>query len=424
MTTRRTDRGRGHEKVVVREARRADFPRMVENFTQAFRIPGFDTSRSVAYFNDNAHLDPSDSLVAEVGGVLGAQVAGLRLTVTLAGRDVPVRGIAGVATAPEMRQRGLVATLLRATLERMRKRGEALSMLYPFREAFYAKHGWARVEWAEVVETAPEFLPRADERTRVRRLDKEADAAAIAGAYDAWRRGKTGPLARSAWWWRVRVLPRVAHGVVFAEPRSTEITGYLLYDTAGQPNSIANELFVREHVATTPAAHRGLLGFLASLVDQYTRITISGPQGTAALVSAGDCAPRNDAVYGLLHGRGALGSGVMGRIVDLEKALALHPSVARAQGALGLDLTDPVLATLNQSFDVTLSPSGPRAVRGRRARARLAMSVGTLSQIYFGGASARAALEVGRIRGSGEAAALLDEAVRGPAPFLSPMNAF
>jgi predicted acetyltransferase len=410
--------------LTIRTMNKGEEERLADGFMDAFRLSNPDRKRFVAYFTDNPHLLPADTMVGEIDGVLAGQVSRLRLTTMIAGKEVPMRGLAAVGSAPELRQRGVIDTMIRRALAEMLARGEWLSMLYPFRERYYAKLGWARVEYADRIETAPQFLPRSPLAAKIRKLDKKADLAALRAAYDRWRVGRTGPLARSDFWWNVRMLGRVAHGVVFHEPRTDELTGYLLYDTGAEPNQIAHEVVVREMVAVTPNAHRGLLGFLASLGDQYRSILLACPRGMAPVLGADDCAPRTFSDYVLLHRVGDVGAGACARLVDVGRAIAEHPSSASVRGELGLKLEDPVLPRQNGDFDLTFAGGRTTMKRGKKARARLELDVTTLAKIYFGATRAQALLAAGRIQGSREAAALLDDALAGPEPFLGPLNGF
>src|SRR5687767_8026326 len=119
----------------------------------AFRL--MDAASWQKYFRENSARAPDDTLVAEdEDGVLGHATA-LRLAMRRRGRDVPFRGIAAVAVVPQARRRGVADRLMRAHLTRMRRRGEALSLLYPFSPSFYQKHGYGLVEWVDLLRVAP-----------------------------------------------------------------------------------------------------------------------------------------------------------------------------------------------------------------------------------------------------------------------------
>ena len=65
----------------------------------------------------------------------------------------------------------------------MRRRGEPLSLLYPFSPSFYQKHGYGLVEWVDHLRVAPRQLPPSPLRARVRKLTLPADLAEIRRAF-------------------------------------------------------------------------------------------------------------------------------------------------------------------------------------------------------------------------------------------------
>jgi predicted acetyltransferase len=410
--------------IVLREARAADRQALADSGWRAFRGP--DPEMWQRYFaTETEYLSPRDTLIAEIDGRIAGHATELRLAFGVRGHDLPMRGVAAVAVVPESRRRGVAEALVRGLLRRMKRRGDALSMLYPFRVSFYRRFGWGTVEWIEALRVLPSQLPPSRERRHVRRLDREQDGRALRRVYDAARRRLAGPLARSETWWTQRVLARAAEGVVHVDPGSGRIEGYALYDTVAEPPNPRPHVVVRELFAVTPAAFRGLLGFFEALGDQYLSVQLMRPrgEGTPLLEEFGLVGSSESLRMMELSGLSA--AGAMLRLVDVPAALALHPGPAAngARGRVGLDIDDPVFPAA-RAFDVSFGAAGARARAGRDARDRLALPVSSLAQIYLGAASARTLLAHGFAAGSERAAARLDEAFAGPPPFLGALNAF
>jgi predicted acetyltransferase len=413
----------------IREADpRKECEALAEGQRRAFGIG--DPKTVAAYYAAGEHIVAGETLVAEEDGVLAAQATAARMTMSIAGAEIACPGVTLVGCMPEHRRRGAVDRLMRGLLGRMKKRREAVSALYPFYAPFYEKFGYARVDWPELFVVPPSQFRPSDARRDVRRLDRTGDLPALMACYDRWRVGRTGPLVRSEYWWRARVFGKVQDGVVFAKkPRKGQkptIDGYLFFEISGQPNQIAADFTVKELVAVTPEARRGLYGFLNALGEQYRRIHVVFPrgEGPAALSGLG---PTTDALACARHQVvGSVLAGAMLRIVDLKKALAAHPGPARstARGTVGLDLTDPLFADQTASFDLTVDATGAAVKRGRKAAARIALPIGAFSQVYLGAVRAQALLEHGVHEGHPEAAAFLDSAFAGPVPFWSELNGF
>ena len=403
--------------------------RLGDGQVRAFRLG--DPKLVAAYYRLADFIVAGDTLVAEENGVLAALATSARLTMRIAGADVPCGGITLVGTAPEHRRKGAVGRLMRALLVKMRKEKARapVSALYPFYAPFYAKFGYARVDWPESFTVPPSQFRPSDLRRHVRRLDPEKDLPAMAAGYERWRAERTGPLARGDYWWRARILGKIEDGVVYAPPSrgaaKGQIEGYLLYATSGGPNEIGSELTVKEHIASTVDGRRALFGFLSTLGDQFEHIHVVFPRGEGPAMLTGT-GPVTDARCVRHQVMGSVLAGAMLRIVDLRAALAVHPGPGKSgvQGALGIELTDPVFADQTASWDLAIGARGASAVRGKKAKARLAMTIGDLSQVYLGATRARTLLAAGAIAGDDDAAGLLDAAFAGPVPFWSELNGF
>src|SRR5690606_2116982 len=82
-------------------------------------------------------------LLAERDGDVVGQAFLYPLSAWFGGREVRVGGVASVAVAPEARGTGVAAALLARLHARSDRRRDALTMLYAFRDGFYARHGYA-----------------------------------------------------------------------------------------------------------------------------------------------------------------------------------------------------------------------------------------------------------------------------------------
>jgi predicted N-acetyltransferase YhbS len=389
-----------HGDIDVRPMRKDEADTLAGTGFRSFRALDAAAWRQRVFALDgNPLLAADDTLVARIDGRIAGHASGYRFTMSLGGRDVPVRGIAAVAVVPEFRRRGVAEALMVALHRQMRRRGEPLSMLYAFRNSFYRKMGYGTVEWVDDLRVSAEQLPASPLRRHVRALDREKDATVLPALYERWRQDRVGPFVRHPGWWERRVWERTSDGAVYVDPKTKRPRGYLLYEVPVDPPYPRQQLFLREIVALDSAAFRGLIGYLEALGDQFRWMSLPFPRGEGVTLL---------------------------RLVDVPAALALHPAPARngARGRIGLDLADPVVAANARGLDVSFGARGAKAAPGRAARDRIAMPVDRLAQVYLGGASARALLEQGFATGSPRAAALLDRAFTGPPCYLSPLNGF
>lgn len=413
--------------IVLRAMRADEADTLADTGVRAFRSGDADLWRRRVYsFEGNPVLAPDDTLVATIGGSIAGHASGYRFKMALGGGDVPVRGVAAVAVVPEFRRRGVAEALMVGLHRQMRRRGEALSMLYAFRGSFYRKMGYGTVEWIDDVRITPDQLPASPLRRNVRALVRAQDETIVRRLYDRWRAARVGPFARHDGWWERRVWERSNAGALYVDPASGQARGYLIYEVPAEPAYPRQDLYVRELVALDGEAMRGLLGYLEGLGDQFKRVLLAFPRGEGVnLLAEYGVVGHGDPIR-LFETTGHIAAGALLRLVDVPAAFGLHPGPARneARGRLGLDLLDPIVPAHSRGLDVVFAARGTQVTSGRAARDRLRLSVERLAQVYLGAVSARLLLEQGIATGSPRAAALLDRAFVGPPCFLSPLNGF
>ncbi len=89
-------------------------------------------------------------------GAAVACAAGIAMTQHVRGRLLPAGGVWGVATAPVARQKGYAKRLMGTLHAHMRDLGQPLACLYPFRESFYERLGYATFPLVQKVRFRPE----------------------------------------------------------------------------------------------------------------------------------------------------------------------------------------------------------------------------------------------------------------------------
>ena len=101
--------------------------------------------------------DPLHLILFEDGKPV-ASAARSTMTENVRGTRYPCGGVWGVAVHPAARRNGYARRLLGELLGAMREEGSALTTLYPFRESFYARLGYANFPQPRMVTFAPQAL--------------------------------------------------------------------------------------------------------------------------------------------------------------------------------------------------------------------------------------------------------------------------
>lgn len=263
------------------------------------------------------------------------------LQVFFQGASLPALGLAGVAVAPEVRGQGVARQLIHHALASAQAQSLPLSILYPFRHAFYRRFGWVWTATTYQYRVAPSQIPRFPDRSHLvaydaTQHDLKAIYAQAAPQHNGW-------LQRPDWLWEQYLQ---AQTDIFV---SQHQDGYVIlqfqYLDAQQQHLAAN---VREWVALTPPAYRGILGFLASLRDQVDTILwhTDAQDPFPHLLTEQQRNPQlsqPDFDFELTHSLAELGSGYAWRLVDLERAIATRPIQPGPAFHLTFQVRDPVL---------------------------------------------------------------------------------
>src|SRR6185369_13231570 len=255
-----------------RVARRTDVEALIDLSLRAYRVSSAEARRE--FYTDHPRFELKDVRVGEWDGMLVASLVLYPFQAYVRGERLAVTGIGSVAVSPEHRRRGIADALLRSTLDDMRERGDAWSMLYPFRGDFYRRFGWGLVETPTLLSVPPGALPAADAARRVRRA-RVADRPLVQALYDrvVKERGHF-TLARRPAWWERRLWGYEGEWLVYERARG-EVEGYLQLQVDSGDGPWKLVITVNEFVAGSPEAHRGLAGYLNSQRDQAAEVVLA-----------------------------------------------------------------------------------------------------------------------------------------------------
>jgi predicted acetyltransferase len=313
------------------------------------------------------------------------------------GRLVAASGVAGVAVAPEWRNRGVARRMLTHLLHPARDRGAAISSLYPTTFPPYRRLGWAEVgaltstAWptaaiASAVRS-PELSFRAatgEDLPRLASLYREA-AGQSTGLLD--RPGPARPLAEY-------------HGVTVAVDPEGTITGYAAWNRASGYDA-GGTVTVDELIGADAAAVSSLLwtvGGWGSVAP--TAILRLPPDHPAPLLFP--------STGGTVHSRHPW----MLRIVDAAAAFAARGFPHAVNGVIDLSLVDAECPWNAGEFRLVLAGGSGRLEPGGTGRVRMtARGLGA----WYAGIAPSTLRGAGLIEGDDP---LLTAATAGPPPAL------
>jgi len=344
-------------------------------------------------------LDRMEGVFAD--GRLVAMAGSIGLAQWFGGRSIPMGGVRAVAVRPESRGRRHASRAVRAVLEAMRARGEALSALYPATVRPYRRLGWEIAGTLFYRDVPPRALPPSPRDVSVRRATA-ADRTVLRACYDRVARETDGfvdrPDARWDWW-----LDRNASEHCYV----ADDEGYVLYRHLPIENvPDAFRLLVLDLVATTPRAFRALWGLLADARSVVPSVVFrSGPnEPLAALLDGPDLVVRRERQWML-------------RLVDAAAAVAARGWRTDAPGTVALDVDDPICPWNAGRWTLHLADGTARLERGGDGAVRL--GIGALAALFSGWATTATLARAGALEGGrDDDRRALDRAFAGPLPWM------
>lgn len=367
---------------------------------------------------------------ARQAGVVGACRA-FRMTEYIAGVAMPMMGLAGVAVAPAWRRQGLAARLCMEALRLAADRGDVVSTLYPFRPDYYQRLGWGLVGGLHEYLIRTDALEAGPPSSHVREADLERDTGAIAACYRRVAARSNGPLERDRHIWAYQLKgedlgtrPVDADAVWTARSElgfrivvydEEGVKGYALLRGLRQSSSSHNTLEVRELVAESDEAYRGLVAHVSAQWDRWPRTYYTArPDEPFPELLKDPRPPRSHNIRSLYFPTARIARGPMLRIIDVPEALRrrrFFEAGGPEPATLQITVTDEQRPENRGPWVVEVDADGAASIgEGEtRAAAVLETDAATLARLFTGEIQATTAARVGhaRVRGDG---GLLDRA--------------
>lgn len=393
--------------LTFRPAREADLDRLLDIHTSAFPDPR-DREARVRNFTRNALGTLDDLHVAVQGPDVVAHAFLFRLRAWFGGVLVRIGGIASVGVAPEARGRGVAGALVGHLHDRARDLGLALTALYPFRQGFYARHGYAPTTAYRRLRLDPRAIPpewarAAAAAAAAPRAAGGREREAMANAWERRASRSTGMLARDDRAWDAR----------FADEQRTWIAvegGYVCWSLEQSEPHAKTTMLVHEMAACHGEAERALWGVVGAQRDQVheVHVDVSADDPIDRALVDVDRARFGD--LGVEHVLGESAGGPMLRLVD----------PARALSARGWPRDGALVVQVGESRLAIEAKDGRAAATHTSSEAHLRLDARALAAVAFGALSASHAERLGWARPRDASALALADALFALPPYFSP----
>jgi len=337
-------------------------------------------------------------LIEERGRLLGGFRAS-RFIQHMGGARLPMLGLAAVATAPDARRRGVGRHLCLGALRIGRDRGDVVSVLFPFRPAYYRDLGWGFAGSLDSHRFPPSALA-ATPPTRAVRMAEPEDWEAIAACYARVLARSHGPIERDDAIWACHRGSARVRAVVF---EAATVNGYALIRFGSGRSPGSGTLTILELVTESDDAYRALLGWIAAQRDQVAVVRYDAkPAERFDLRLSEPRPPGSRPSRGLWFPTARRLRGPMLRVLDVPTALAARRmwGPVRPGLRLAIEVVDGELPENRGPWELTTGEDGVRvrSHEGGTLDASLATDASTFAQIYAGEVTPSAAVRLGTAR--------------------------
>ena len=339
-------------------------------------------------------VSPEWTLCAFEDGKLATAYAAWPLTMRFNGEGIPVAGVTSVGTLPIYRRRGYLRKIITKHFELLHEHGEqSIAILYASMAAIYQRYGYAVVSTRNSYRVEPRFLQFVSPVQvpgRFRELgDGDEEFGLLVDLYRRFRVNRIGYSHRGRAMWEAGVLaPPPAGGavgkVVYEE--DGEALGYTVYamEQAKAWPAPGQSLTIRDVIWLSASAYQAIWNYYAQM-DRVSEI-------------AWDRVPSDDPLPHLLleprmlHTTSA--DGLLGRIVDVERALPKRPYAEEA--TLTFDVIDDLCPWNSGRWKLETSTT-ESSISHTDEEPQLRIPISTLAMLVFGQISATEAARMVRL---------------------------
>ncbi|MBM7703348.1 GNAT family N-acetyltransferase [Metabacillus iocasae] len=312
-------------------------------------------------------------------------------------KEIKMGGIAGVATWPEYRRLGYVNKLMIHSLKEMKRCGQLISYLHPFKVSFYRKYGWELIADQKKYQIKKEDLtPLSQASGFIKRACIEQDTEQLNHIYELYAKQYNGMLKRSQKWWRSFAEDKSIHYVMYFNSMN-EPLGYLMYSIKDK------KMKVEEFIAIEIDGTKALWNFICQHDSMIEEVEIVVPANDLLAYML-----QNPQIEQHVHPY------FMGRIVDVENFLLQYP-LKKIEQPLFIHLYDAHAEWNNGTYlikngQVKLYQKGNEASSCAHPPKRgIQLDIQTLTCVLMGYKRVDELVRIGRIQGEKEETELLKE---------------
>ena len=380
---------RAGSRLAFRAARPADLPRLIAIHATAFPDARREPERRTN-FTHNVRGKLADLVIAERDGEIVAHAFLFESSGFFGGCEVSVGAIASVGVAQEARGSGVGKALVDELHRRAAARRAAITILFPFRAAFYAPLGYGQVSPYRQLTFAPGSIPRVwqkrPEKSAVRAMRSE-DRDAVQALFRDVARRCTGRLARTPAFWD-RLFADERKSILVLE-RERFIVAYVVTSLEQTEAHAKTTLVVHEITAADDAAKRLLFGAIRAQAAQVADVVLETDAHDPIDRALLDPDAAQHGTLALEHPFGKIANGPMVRVCEAKRAIEARGYAVDA---------DVVLRVEGEGTLEIAVKNGRAKVRQSGKKPHLSLDRAGLASLLYGGIAASDGAAIGLFR--------------------------
>lgn len=346
-------------------------------------------------------LEHANVIGAFDGNTLVSQFAVYPMEMNIHGVLCPIGFVTSVATYPEYSGLGLMSKLMQQSLEKMRKDGQSLSLLYPYSIPLYRHRGWEIISDKMTWRLRDTQVPKkSGSPGYIRRVSEEATD--LIELHTRFAKQTHGCLIRNAlaWeeYWRWDVDDTTV-AVYYGE--NDNPLGYMVY--------LINEniFYIKEMIYLNSEAKRGLFEYIAAHDSMIDEVRGNNYWGEPIAFSLPDSEIKE-----------SIRPYIMGRIIDIEQFLSNYRFEQDITASITLHVIDPLLTWNNKTYTLTLE-GGKASLSNRNTKYEVHLSIGALTTLLLGYKRASELAKLELLTADPETVRILDSAIIQGKPYIS-----
>jgi predicted acetyltransferase len=345
-------------------------------------------------------IPPEISLCAFEDGTLASTYAAYPFVMRLNGAKAPAAGVTCVGTLPQFRRRGHLRKIMEHDFRRRyEQRMEPIAILLASIAAIYQRYGYAVCSSRVALSIDPRdinIVPSIPPATGTWREASKDELPLLQSMYRQFTGPRNGALHRAPVMWDAQVLGTVPNP---GDPANFGPSLLAVYEEHGTPQAYVayaakwvNEfddgagpgqrVMVRDYVWHTASAYRAMWDYMKNF-DLAKRVMLPNT-------------PADDPAFDIMLDPRELHATrfdwLLGRIIDVERALPLRPY---GEGRVVFDVRDEMCPWNADRWALEAGPDGALITRTKETPS-LSLDVSALAQILFGQVSPTQAVRIGR----------------------------